>query len=50
MGYPDNLKIKSCMTLFELVDSKEEIFKKVLDKYYSGERDEVTINMIRRGN
>jgi len=50
MGYPDNLKLKSCMTLFELVDSKEEVFKKVLDKYYSGERDEVTINMIRRGN
>ena len=47
MGYPDNLKLKSCMTLFELVDPKEEIFKKVLDKYYSGERDELTINMLK---
>lgn len=50
MGYPDNLKLKSCMTLFELVDSKEEVFKKVLDKYYSGERDELTIEIIEKKN
>lgn len=50
MGYPDNLKLKSCMTLFELVDSKEEVFKKVLDKYYFGERDEKTIQIIKKEN
>ena len=50
MGYPDNLKLKSCMTLFELVDPKEEIFKEVLDKYYSGERDDLTIKMVIGGN
>lgn len=50
MGYSDNLKLKSCMTLFELVDPKEEVFKKVLDKYYSGERDELTLKKIGKGN
>lgn len=50
MGYPDNLKLKSCMTLFELVDPNEEVFKKVLDKYYSGERDELTIEIIEKRN
>ena len=33
--FPDNLKVKSCMTLFDLV-SPNDIFRKVLDKYYEG--------------
>jgi len=41
LGYPDNLKVKSCMTLFYLVTG-EEIFKMVLDKFYNGELDEYT--------
>lgn len=41
-GYPDYLKLKSCMTLFELVDDKEIIFKEVLNKFFSDERDEQT--------
>lgn len=47
LGYPDNLKLKSCMTLFELVDSENEVFKAVLEKYYSGRRDEKTIELIK---
>lgn len=34
-GHPDNLKLKSCMTLFYMVTG-EELFKEVLDKYYQG--------------
>jgi len=34
-GYPDNLKLQSCMTLFYLV-SKEDLFLQVLNKYFSG--------------
>lgn len=41
MGYPDNLKLRSCMTLFYLV-SNENIFKAVLDKFYAGNMDEYT--------
>lgn len=47
LGYPDNLKLKSCMTLFELVDQENEIFKTVLDKYYSGNRDKKTIELLK---
>ena len=43
MGYPDDLKLKSSMTLFELAEPTCEIFKKVLEKYFDGERDEKTI-------
>ena len=40
--YPDNLKIRSCMTLFDMVSSND-IFKKVLDKFYEGKPCEKTI-------
>lgn len=47
MGYPDNLKLKSCMTLFEIVDPNEKVFKDVLDRYYGGRRDEKTIELVK---
>lgn len=42
MGYPDNLKFASSMTLFHLVAPDEKIFTLVLDKYYNGKLDEKT--------
>lgn len=40
--FPDNLKVRSCMTLFDMI-SPNDIFKKVLDKYYEGKPCEKTI-------
>ena len=45
MGYPDNLKLRSCMTLFWLVTG-EYIFKDVLDRFYDGSMDEFTLQRI----
>lgn len=45
MGYPDDLKLKSCMTLFWLVTG-EQLFKDVLDKFYAGKMDEFTRNKL----
>lgn len=42
----DALKLKSSMTLFDLV-SPRDIFAEVLAKYYSGEKDELTLSMLR---
>ena len=42
LGFPDDLKVRSCMTLFDLV-SPIDIFSSVLDKYYDGKRCEKTI-------
>lgn len=42
LGFPDDLKVRSCMTLFDLVSPKD-IFNDVLDKYYEGKRCEKTI-------
>ena len=41
-GIIDSIKLKSSMTLFELV-SDEKIFGDVLEKYFNGERDEKTL-------
>lgn len=46
MGFPDNLKLRSSMTLFEAADPSEEVFGKVLDKFYGGERDRLTLNIL----
>lgn len=45
-GYPDYLKLNSCMTLFEYSIPKEKIFGKIIDKFYNGKRDRVTLEML----
>ena len=42
-GSTDSMKVKSCMTLFDIV-SPHEVFEKVLNKYYQGKRCELTLN------
>ncbi len=48
MGYPDNLKLQSCMTLFYLVTG-EQLFKDVLTRFYGGKLDEYTANKLPDG-
>ena len=45
LGFPDVLKVQSCMTLFDLV-SPNDIFNDVLDKYYESKRCEKTIRRL----
>ena len=48
MGYPDDLKLCSCMTLFELAAPEEKVFTKVLEKFYGGRRDSLTLRILGR--
>ena len=48
MGYPDDLKLKSSMTLFSIADPSNDIYKKILDKFYNGEVDKVTIDLLKK--
>ncbi|MCD7709135.1 MAG: DUF1810 domain-containing protein [Clostridiales bacterium] len=50
MGYPDDLKLRSSMTLFQAASPDTEVFKKVLDKYYGGAGDEMTLSILSRRN
>ena len=47
-GYPDDLKLKSSMTLFECVAGPDSVFVRVLDKYFYGERDARTLDILER--
>ena len=46
MGYPDDLKLRSSMTLFAVAAPSEPVFRAVLDKFYSGEPDEKTLEIL----
>lgn len=43
---PDDLKLRSCMTLFERADPQNPVFGDVLNKYYRGERDQRTLEIL----
>jgi uncharacterized protein (DUF1810 family) len=46
MGWPDDLKLRSSMTLFAQVAADKQIFLEVLDKYYGGELDAATLERL----
>jgi len=39
LRYPDNLKLKSSMTLFSVASPEDPIFREVLDAFFSGATD-----------
>jgi len=45
-GYPDNLKFRSCMTLFMTATTDNTLFKAVLDKYFDGQPDQLTLDIL----
>jgi uncharacterized protein (DUF1810 family) len=54
-GYPDYLKFRSSMTLFDLAEREAQdransdgLFRKALEKYYSGRPDEQTLRILGR--
>jgi uncharacterized protein (DUF1810 family) len=46
LGNPDDLKLRSSMTLFAALPDVDPVFKAVLDKYYKGEADEKTLRLL----
>lgn len=46
MGWPDNLKLRSSMTLFAEAEPGCEIFQRVLDKFFNGEKDLETLKIL----
>jgi uncharacterized protein (DUF1810 family) len=47
MGSPDDLKLCSCMTLFEQADPAQPLFGEVLRVFYGGQRDARTQALLR---
>lgn len=46
MGYPDDLKLRSSMTLFALVADGQSEFDSVLAKYFGGNMDSMTLTFL----
>jgi uncharacterized protein (DUF1810 family) len=46
MGYPDDLKLRSSMTLFANVTDDNEVFTAVLKKYFGGKPDQRTLDLL----
>lgn len=45
-GSPDDLKLRSSMTLFEQAAPENPVFGMMLDKFFGGERDELTLQIL----
>lgn len=45
-GTPDNLKLRSCATLFAQISEEGSVFHRILDKYYGGEPDARTLALL----
>lgn len=45
-GSPDDLKLRSCATLFARASSPDSVFAHLLQKYYDGVPDEATLKLL----
>ncbi|WP_461789650.1 DUF1810 domain-containing protein [Pedobacter sp.] len=48
-GWPDELKLRSCMTLFAAVQGADPIFGQVIEKYFGGIPDPRTLELLGTG-
>lgn len=47
-GSPDDMKLRSCATLFASVAPAGSVFEQLLDRYFGGERDDKTVRLMKR--
>jgi uncharacterized protein (DUF1810 family) len=45
-GSPDDVKLKSSMTLFGALGNTDPVFQRVLDKYFNGTKDQRTLELL----
>ena len=48
MGFPDNLKLLSSMTLFEFISGSNSIFTKIIGVYFDDVRDDASLKILQR--
>jgi len=46
LGSPDDMKFRSCMTLFAQVSADDDIFERALQKYFQGKADQLTLDRL----
>ena len=48
-GRPDNMKFRSCMTLFAQV-SGDDLFDRALERFFDGQPDRMTLQLLQKKN
>ena len=46
-GWPDNMKFRSCMTLFAQI-SEDDLFARALERFFAGQEDSMTLERLKR--
>ena len=46
-GFPDEMKLRSCATLFAQVSPPGSVFEQLLQKYFEGQPDERTLQLLK---
>lgn len=46
MGSPDDIKLRSSMTLFAAIASSDSVFREVLDRFFDGRPDQRTLGIL----
>ena len=46
MGFPDDLKLLSSMTLFEFISGSDSIFTEIIEVYFDDERDKTSLKIL----
>ena len=45
-GYPDDVKLRSSMTLFAAISASDSVFARVLDEFFNGYQDDKTHQLL----
>ena len=45
-GYPDDLKFRSCITLFHTIAPEEPAFREALNRFFAGRPDDATLRLL----
>ena len=45
-GSPDDLKLRSCLTLFREIDGPDSVFDRALAQYFDGQPDPMTLRLL----
>jgi uncharacterized protein (DUF1810 family) len=47
-GPPDDMKLRSCATLFAYTSQEGSVFHRIIDRYFGGRHDDRTLQLIER--
>lgn len=48
LGNPDDLKLKSCLTLFSCVPNADPVFEQLLAKFFNSDKDNQTLQLLKQ--